>query len=126
MPNHTPAASQTLLPAQVSASSADLTGTQVNFQKNTDDSWISYAVDAPDSGAYSLVMKLAAPNRDQVFNVSAGGRPVATMNIPYTRGLWGITPPVDVQLEKGEQQLRIAAPRQRGIAVKWLELRRKH
>jgi hypothetical protein len=103
----------------------DLTGRQVNFQKNQSDSWISYTIDAPEAGTYSLVMELAAPNRSQVFYVSAGKGPAATMNIPNTRGLWGMTQPLDIRLEKGEQPLRIAAPNQRGIAVKWLELKRK-
>lgn len=102
----------------------DGTGKQVNFQKNLAESWIDYTIDVKKAGAYSLVLKLAAPNRDQVLNVAVGAGSNLTINVPNTRGLWGMTPPLDVKLEQGKQTLRISAPFQRGIAVKWLELKR--
>ena len=100
----------------------DGSGKQVNFQKNLDRSWIDYTLDVPKAGTYSLVVKLAAPNRGQVLNVTVGTGPAATIHVPNTRGLWGTTPALDLKLEKGKQKLRIAAPFQRGIAVKWIEL----
>lgn len=103
----------------------DGTGKQVNFQKNINDSWIDYTVDAPKAGAYSLVLKLAAPNRDQVLKVAVGTNTAATIPVPNTKGLWGLTPPLDLQLEKGKQTVRLSAPFQRGIAVKYLELKAK-
>jgi len=103
----------------------DGTGKQVNFQKNLDESWIDYAIDAPKAGTYSLILKLAAPNRNQVLNVTVGTGSAATINVPNTRGLWGMTPGLDLKLENGKQTLRIAAPFQRGIAVKWMELKQK-
>jgi hypothetical protein len=103
----------------------DGSGKQVNFQKNLAASWIDYTIDAPQAGTYSLVIKLAAPNRDQVFNINVGTGAPATLNIPNTRGLWGMTTALDLKLEQGKQTLRIAAPSQRGIAVKWLELKRQ-
>ncbi len=101
----------------------DGTGKQVNFQKNLDESWIDYTIDAPKAGTYALVLKLAAPNRDQVLNVTVGSNPAVALNVPNTRGLWGMTPALDLKLESGKQTLRIATPKQRGIAVKWLELK---
>lgn len=100
-------------------------GKQVNFQKNMGESWIDYTVDAPQAGTYSLVLCLAAPNRDQVLNVTVGTNPAAKMEVPNTRGLWGTSPALDLTLAKGKQTVRIAAPFQRGIAVKWLEWKRK-
>ena len=98
-------------------------GKQVNFQKNLAESWIEYNLNAPKAGTYSLVMKLAAPNRDQVLNVSVGTNAASIINVPNTRGLWGMTSALDLRLEQGRQTLRIAAPFQRGIAVKWVELK---
>jgi hypothetical protein len=69
-------------------------------------------------------LKLAAPNRDQVLNVTVGSEVAAAIQVPNTRGRWGMTPALEVKLEKGQQTLRIAAPKQRGIAVKWMELKR--
>ncbi|MEI8374264.1 MAG: hypothetical protein WCJ35_15685 [Planctomycetota bacterium] len=103
----------------------DGTGKQVNFQKNLDASWVDYTLDAPKAGIYSLVLKLAAPNRNQVLNVTVGTGSVAAIHVPNTRGLWGMTSAIDIKLEKGKQTFRIAAPLQRGIAVKWIELKQK-
>jgi len=103
----------------------DGTGKQVNFQKNLDSSWLDYIIDAPKAGTYSLILRLAAPNRNQILNVTVGTGSTATINIPNTRGLWGMTPALDIKLEKGKQTLRIAAPFQRGIAIKWIELKQK-
>ena len=101
------------------------TGKQVNFQKNLDGSWIDYTLDVAQAGTYSLVLKLAAPNGSQVLNVTVGTGAAATLAVPNTRGLWGMAPALDLTLGKGPQTLRVAAPFQRGIAVKCLELRRK-
>ena len=100
------------------------TGKQVNFQKNLDQSWVEYTIEVPQAGNYALVVKLAAPNHDQILNVSVGTAPPATLKVPNTKGLWDLCPALDLKLENGPQTLRIAAPFQRGIAVKWLELTR--
>lgn len=100
-------------------------GTQVNFQKNIQNSWVDYSLDVQASGAYSLVMKLATPNFDQVLHVSSGPRKLATIKLPNTTGLWGTTAPVEIRLEKGRQVLRVSAPYQRGVAVRYLELKLK-
>jgi len=100
-------------------------GKQVNFQKNIESSWIDYTVDAPAAGAYLLTMRIATPNREQIMDVSVDTNKLATVDIPNTTGLWGTTKPVEVKLKKGTQTLRISAPYQRGIAVRWLELKSK-
>jgi len=100
-------------------------GKQVNFQKNMKSSWVDYKIDVPTPGTYSLELQVAAPNFDQVMDVNIGTTKLATLNIPNTRGLWETTKPVDIALEKGPQTLRLAAPFQRGVAVRWLELKRK-
>ena len=100
-------------------------GKQVNFQKNIDESWIEYAVDVPASGVYGLKMRIAAPNYKQVLNISSGKDKLATMKIPNTTGLWRTTREVDMRLNKGVQTIRVSAPYQRGIAVRWLGLMSK-
>ena len=98
-------------------------GKQVNFQKNVQSSWIDYTLDVPAAGTYALEIKVATPNFDQVLDVSSGTNKPATVKVPNTTGLWGTTPAVDIKLEKGKQTLRISAPFQRGVAVRWLELK---
>jgi hypothetical protein len=98
-------------------------GKQVNFQKNVQSSWVDYTLDVPAAGMYTLEMKVASPNFDQVLDVSAGANKLATVKVPNTTGLWGMTSAVDIKLEKGKQTVRISAPLQRGVAVRWLELK---
>ena len=100
-------------------------GKQVNFQKNMTTSWIDYTIDVPATGTYGIVMRVAAVNVDQVLDISAGTNKIATINIPNTTGLWTTTEAVDLKLNKGTQTLRISAPFQRGVALRWFELKSK-
>jgi len=98
-------------------------GKQVNFQKNVKTSWIDYAIDVPTSGVYELTLRTATPNVDQVLHVLSGESRLATVDVPNTTGLWGTTEKVELKLEKGAQTLRLSAPYQRGIALRWLEIK---
>ena len=100
-------------------------GKQVNFDKSMQDSWVDYTLDVTTAGTYVLEIKVAAANLEQVLNIKSGANEPATVKVPYTTGLWKTTPAVDIKLEKGKQTLRISAPFQRGVAVRWLELKSK-
>lgn len=100
-------------------------GKQVNFQRNMTISWVDYTVDVPASGIHELTVRTATPNFEQILDIQSGEAKLATINIPNTTGLWRTTPPVDIKLEKGKQTLRISAPLQRGIAIRWFELKAK-
>ena len=49
----------------------------------------------------------------------------AWINFPCSYGLWQTTKPVDIRLCKGAQTIWIFAPFQRGVSLKWLELKAK-
>ena len=100
-------------------------GKQVNSQKNIPSSWVDYTLDVPATGTYALQMKTATPNFDQVLDIGSGTNKLATVMVPNTTGLWGTTEAVDVKLDKGIQTLRVSAPFQRGVAVRWFELKSK-
>ena len=100
-------------------------GKQVNFQRNMKFSCLDYVIDVSAAGEYGLTMRIAAPNYNNVFDISSGETKLATVNIPYTMGLWGTTPEVTFKLNKGVQTLRISAPLQRGVALRWFELKAK-
>ena len=100
-------------------------GKQVNFQKNMKTSWIDYTLDVPAAGSYGLKIRVAAPNFDQVLDINCGANKLATVAVPNTTGLWGTTEEVEIKLENGKQVLRISAPFQRGVAVRWLDLKEK-
>lgn len=100
-------------------------GKQVNFFKSIPNSWVEYIIDAPEAGTYSLEVMLAAANRDLVLDVNRGAEKLGTVKIPGTQGLWQKMQPVDIALVKGPQPIRFSAPFQRGIAVRWFELKLK-
>ena len=100
-------------------------GKQVNFQKNMKSSWMDYTIDVPATGIYGMKMRTATPNREQVLEISSQAKKLATVKIPNTRGLWGTTQEVNIRLNKGIETLRLSAPYQRGIAIRWFELKSK-
>jgi len=100
-------------------------GKQVNYQKNIAGSWIEYQIDVPATRTYRLTMRIATPNSKQVLDLSCGTDKLATIQIPNTTGLWGTTEQVSIPLKKGTQTVRFSAPFQRGIAVRWFELKAK-
>ncbi|MEI8374261.1 MAG: carbohydrate-binding protein [Planctomycetota bacterium] len=97
-------------------------GKQVNFARNMKISWIDYSIDVPEAGTYAMEIMVAAANRDQVLDVSCGTEKLGTIKIPGTTGLWKKMEPVDINLKKGPQSLKISAPLQRGVAIRWFEL----
>ena len=99
-------------------------GKQVNFQKNMKSSWVEYTIEVPETATYAMEIMVAAANREQVLDVSCGNDKLGTIHIPGTLGLWQKMPPVDIHLNKGSQTLRISAPLQRGVAIRWFELKR--
>lgn len=101
-------------------------GRQIYFEKNNKNGWIEYTLEVPAAGLYAIELKTATPNDGQVLNLSVGATKRATVNIPNTTGLWGTTPATDLRLEQGLQTLRIAAPAQRGVALRSLELKSKN
>ena len=100
-------------------------GKQVNFQKSVPDSWVEYTLEVPTAGMYRLEAQVAAANVEQVFNVKTGSNEAVTMQVPYTTGVWEKTPAVELKLDAGLQTLRVSAPSQRGVAVKWFEVKTK-
>ncbi len=59
------------------------------------------------------------------LGVSSAKRKSVRIKIPNSYGLWATTPPVDMKLNKGPQTLRVSTPFQRGVALRWLELKSK-
>jgi len=98
-------------------------GKQVNFEKNNQNGWIEYTIDVEAPGTYLLGIKIATPNDDQVLNIDLGPNKPQTIKLPNTTGLWGMTEPVEISLERGIQKIRISAPFQRGVAVRYLEFK---
>ncbi len=80
------------------------------------------------SGAFLLPPRLTLHTAriNEVTSLSAGAAKPVQIKIPNTTGLWGQTPPVEVRLEPGRQTLKIVAPAQRGVAVRYVDLKSKN
>ncbi|MEW5251733.1 carbohydrate-binding protein [Microbulbifer sp. 2201CG32-9] len=88
--------------------------------------WMSYKVQVPVSGVYTVDYRVAAPDSGGRLQLEArGGSPVyGQMDIPNT-GAWQSWSTIQhqVQLEAGERELAIAALAS-GWNINWLDIRR--
>ena len=102
-------------------------GKQVIIPKRSKNSWLDYTVKSPEAGTYQIQVHIATPNSKQVIEVKSGTgtETLATIHLPNTKGLWQTTEPVEVKLNQGVQNIRLAPPFQRGLAIRWFELKRK-
>ena len=100
-------------------------GKQVHFQPSMKSAWVDYAIAVPATGIYGLTMRVAVVNREQVLDIVSGTNKIATVNIPNPYGLWETTAPVDMKLTRGTQTLRVSTPFERGVALRWFELKPK-
>ncbi|MCX6879573.1 MAG: hypothetical protein NTW21_38080 [Verrucomicrobia bacterium] len=83
-------------------------------------------LDTAIQSGYTLGIRAAAANVEQVLNVKAGANEPVTVQVPNTSGLWGTTPAAEIKLAAGPQTLRISAPFQRGVAVQYLALKSRN
>jgi len=100
-------------------------GKQVHFQPHMVSAWVDYTIHVPATGIYGLTMRVAVVNREQILDISTGTSKVATINIPNSYGLWETTEAVDIKLSRGPQTLRVSTPFQRGVTLRWFELKLK-
>ena len=100
-------------------------GKQVHFQPHMGSAWVDYTINVPATGIYGLTMRVAVVNREQVLDISSGTSKLATINIPNSYGLWETTAAVDIKLSRGTQTLRVSTPFQRGVTLRWFELKFK-
>ncbi|MEI6603873.1 MAG: hypothetical protein WCP35_01090 [Verrucomicrobiota bacterium] len=102
-------------------------GKQVYFPQQLASCWTEYTIEAPAAGKYELTMKVAAINDGQMLQVGSDAfNAVGLAKVPMTHGLWGTTPPTEVKLVQGVQNIRVTVlPGQRGVALHSFELKAK-
>jgi hypothetical protein len=98
-------------------------GKQVYFQKN-EEQWVEYKVSIPKAETYGITIGHAVANGNCRVRVYVGDTKIGWMSLNNTKGLWGKTKEVDFQLPQTDT-VRFVFPAQRGVAVKWFELRAK-
>ena len=102
-------------------------GKQVHFQAHMQSASVTYDIEVPEAGTYSLELKVATANLEQVINVQVLDSTPPTekiaINLPYTTGLWGTAKGPDLKLNKGKQTIEISHGFQRGVAFKSFDLK---
>lgn len=98
-------------------------GKQVYFQKNSE-GWVEYKVNIPKDETYGITLGHATANGTCRVRVYVGEQRIGWMHLKNTKGLWGRTNEVDFALPKTDT-LRFVFPAQRGVVVKWIELKAK-
>ena len=79
-----------------------------------------YVIDAPHSGKYSLVARVATVHEGQRFVLSANGSSsLMEVPVPYTVGMWQQSKPIELDLSKGRNTLQFAIKEgSRGVSIK--------
>jgi hypothetical protein len=95
-------------------------GFNVGHTDNGD--WMSYPVNVPTAGAYTLQLRVATPYTGGQLAFSRGGTALATVNVPNTGGWqnW-TTVSATVNLQAGQQDLDINV-RTGGWNINWFQL----
>lgn len=79
-----------------------------------------YAFEAPEAGKYALTARVATVQKGQqfLFAANASNQP-AEIAVPYTKGMWEQTPPVEITLVKGPNVLNFELKQgSRGVTIK--------
>ncbi len=98
-------------------------GKQSYFQKNSEGS-VEYKVNIPKDETYGITLGHATANGSCRVRIYVGDQKIGWMHLKNTKGLWGQTNEVDFALPKTDT-LRFIFPAQRGVVVKWIELKAK-
>jgi len=67
----------------------------------------TYTFDAPRAGTYQMAAHVATPRWDQNLHASANGSDTIEMPLPYTKGMWETSAPVEIELAAGRNELTL-------------------
>ncbi len=85
---------------------------------------LSYAVEVAAAGTYELTATVCTVTVDREFLLRLNRRTMIDIPLPYTKGLWADTPPVEVELRAGRNALQFtAASPNKGFSIRAFTLR---
>ena len=95
-------------------------GLQIHYSRNYGAVDFEYAVDVPEAGKYALQARVVTVSPGQHLLVAANGaKEPVDIAAPYTIGMWGQTPPVQIELVKGRNVLHCSRPEPvKGLTIK--------
>lgn len=85
---------------------------------------LKYSVEAPTDGKYELTAEVCTVTMGREFMLRLNRRTLVTIALPYTKGEWGETKPVLVDLKKGSNsfQFTVRAPN-KGLSIRKFTLK---
>jgi hypothetical protein len=85
---------------------------------------LKYSVDAPADGKYELTAEVCTVTMDREFMLRLNRRTLVNIPLPYTKGNWGETKPVLIDLKKGSNsfQFTVKAPN-KGLSIRKFKLK---
>jgi len=100
-------------------------GLQMHYSRNGKAEPFEYTFDAPAAGTYALsaCVVTVSPNQHLLVAANDAKEPL-DIALPYTLGMWGQTPPVEVTLAKGKNVLKFTRNEPaRGLTIKQFTLK---
>ena len=81
---------------------------------------ITFEIEVPGTGNYALTARVATVQDNPKLLLTANdAKEAVEIAVPYTIGMWQQTPPAQLTLAKGKNNLRLARPEgSRGLAIK--------
>ena len=83
-----------------------------------------YYVQAPAEGKYAMTLRVCTVTVDRTFILRLNRRTLVEFPLPYTKGYWGDTEPVEIDLKEGRNSLMFTAREgNKGVSIKSYTLR---
>jgi hypothetical protein len=83
-------------------------------------STMEFTVEVPKAGTYALSARVATSNVEQSLQLAVNGaESPATLDLPYTLGMWADSEPVTLELKEGKNTLRFWRDRAPQFGVAW-------
>jgi len=84
---------------------------------------LKYDLEAPKAGKYALTAKVCTLTVDRDFMLRLNRRTLVDIPLPYTKGMWEDTKPVEVDLQEGRNSLQFTAKSpNKGFSIKAFKL----
>jgi len=88
--------------------------------------YFEYEIDAKQAGTYELSANVVTYKHSQFLSIATNNNKFTHVKLPFTLGDWGVSKPIEINLVKGKNRLKIKRihPPQKGVAIKTFTLKK--
>ena len=100
---------------------SNLGGKQLHYSRVGAAENFEYTIDVPNAGKYHLTARVVTPTPRQNLNLRINdAKESATMELPFTAGMWGSTEAIEITLSEGQNILQFSRSGNdiRGLTIK--------